>query len=1148
MSIKKENLHFFNKKGNNLNLFYDSVSGLYKGNYVLSENPVSVDLIESEQIIILEKVYSAEYQKFMYVKPTNVDNDAQEILFEIDKTSETEFFTFDITLDDTTYFINKGTNQSVGATYDASFTDVSVAGATYTNIPNSFQINKLQENYSTANIGFSSKVENSFVGKVNMYFKTGATKVQIGELFLFIDTVAEDTRLPLMLETLGHTLNNKDFLIFDSANVNEEDIDFAVVNKKRKELLLEFHNIFPYLGSYKALINIIKYFGYESVTIKEYWKNVKADSENFGKLRPVDIESVLLNSNNTKELSDLFPSKVYSKTNKFGMYYQITEETGEYDVDGLPITKESFEFTIDEILVKLYALKDKLKKYFLPLNSRIIDIIGEALYYTKIELNYWNSVNRVDDVDINIHPTFDVYPRKYGFIEDLRPLQWLGVKISPDLLLDGSANLKVREFTLTNSFFRNKLKIFDSVSGVGFEMIADYKSTNKTNALKLYEGLIKLGAPFDDFYINVDDNKILFVEKENTGAILTSYVEQGAYASSAPVLGFQDYLNGVQPISTYQKAYLQFFFDRDFKLTELDNNEDIPVGYPIILKNTSFDITWSDANLTWNSLDEKRNYNDFNFSSTSGFPTSAYNSGGATGVDPYSGVSWDDFGNANFYELQWYIYKKANSVSPFWSSTIKGSPDDLKEWAVNLPHPGDYTVELTLFDMYGSHSKTTEINHITVEQKNPNFTAWKIKDITDVKWDDLENLTWDEMGSSWDLPFLPNTNTDEAILTWHSTDRVEFYQNLVKQNAVLRSKGDINSKTWNNIGQNITWDDVDHLYWDDLSSTYTKFYIKDLNTGAAGATANIVVKDSVGNALETFNESVLNLTGNTYVDLVQQLSSLDETTYPILSSFIYEYRPIVDYTVATIHQIIAVSKKLEKPKRYFFSSSYINDISKYNTPLNGFGAVGDSGSSFDIYGFNNFYAIGGTGATDQSITIDNMSYTIPSSIQTLSALATDLNTNSPFGEWGFNIVQSYQGATAPSTYNDEKILAFKKTHSSNEINIIKYNKVYGTKYARSITTNATWNSLDILYYQRDVKPFTQIYFNYDISWMPGFKNPKWKITKVGTGEEVFTWLNKYMVYLFTDEGEYNISLELEDTNGNIKTITKNGLIRVKSYK
>ncbi len=62
-------------------------------------------------------------------------------------------------------------------------------------------------------------------------------------------------------------------------------------------------------------------------------------------------------------------------------------------------------------------------------------------------------------------------------------------------------------------------------------------------------------------------------------------------------------------------------------------------------------------------------------------------------------------------------------------------------------------------------------------------------------------------------------------------------------------------------------------------------------------------------------------------------------------------------------------------------------ISPYNTPLNGYGAVGDSGASFDIYGFDNYYGIGGTGATDQSIDIDGMVYTLKSAIETLSDLA-----------------------------------------------------------------------------------------------------------------------------------------------------------------
>ena len=438
--------------------------------------------------------------------------------------------------------------------------------------------------------------------------------------------------------------------------------------------------------------------------------------------------------------------------------------------------------------------------------------------------------------------------------------------------------------------------------------------------------------------------------------------------------------------------------------------------------------------------------------------------------------------------------------------------------------------------MYGSYSKNTEVNYITVEQQNPNFTAWKIMDLTDLTWDDLDNISWDEMNSTWALPFLPNTINDDALITWHGTDRVEFYQNLIKQDAILKSKGDINAFTWKNIGDDTTWEDVDHLYWDELSSTFTKFYITELQDISV---FGVNVKSANGIPLEdiSFNRNVA--IDNVYVDFIDQVYDLDETTYPVLSSFLYEYRPIVEFGATTIHQIVAVSKAFETPNRFYFGGTACI-LSEYNTPLNGFGAIGDSSAGFDIYTTSNIQS-GATGGATASIDIDGMSYNIPNNIITLSSLADDLNTNSPFQDWEFNIVQSYQGGTATQ---DEKILAYAKFYQSGEINTITYSNVYGTKYARSITTNATWNSLDVLYYQRDVKPYTQIYFNYDISNMPGFKNPSWIISKVGTGEVVFTWLNKYMVYLFTEVGEYDISLQLEDTNSNTKTITKNGLIKV----
>lgn len=1131
MSLKIENLNFFNKKGNNLNLFYDQTDSLLKGNYTLCDKPVSVGLIESEQFIILEKAFSQDTNGFAYIKPTCTAADDSEIVFEIDEINENEFFFYDITLDDDrVYYINKEQEQSLQAIYDGSFTDTTIDSKIYTYIPNTYDISKLREDYVTINAGFVSDVQNSFVGKLHVYLKTNVSKEKIGEINLFVDTVEEDTRLPMLLETLGQTINNKDYLIFDKTNVNEDEIDFAVVNKKRKELLLEFHNIFPYLGSYKALINIIKYFGYESLSIKEYWKNVKVDSENFGKYRPVDIESVLLDSNNTEELSDLFPSNIYKKTNNFGMYYQITEETGEYDEDGLPITQEVFDYTIDEILIKLYALKEKLKQYFLPFNSRIIDIVGEALYYTKVELNYWVSFNRIDAVNINIKPTCEVYPSNYGFIEDLRPLEWVGAKIGNDLKLDGSTTLKVREFTLTNSFYDNTLRIYDSVSGVGAEIVALYQSTDETNMRALYDEVLKLGAPFSDYYINLDGNTILFVERKPTSSNILSDVQQGRYAGVAPSLTFNDFFNGSNPVSNYSNAYLGYFFDRDFNIHDIANKEGIPVGYPIVLKNTSFDITWDDAQVTWNSLDEQNHYKAFNFSTDTNFPTAQYNNGN----DQTSGVTWDNFGDSNFYELEWHIYKEADANSPYWSDIYKDTPRLAKEWAVILPYAGTYTVELTLYDLYGSYSRTTKHDSITVEQKNPDFTTWKVKDLFDIKWDDLD-MTWDEMGAVWDLPFLPNTEWEHAHLPWYSIDRIEFYQNLVKQNAVYKSKFDVNGQTWRNISDDITWEEFEHTFWDEMSPTFTKFYINDLTGSTFGATAY----DEFGNVLDSISFNRNGVIPNIYVDFIDQVYDIGATAHPVFSTFVYEHRITTNYPGADKNEIVAVSKEFEKPSRFYFKGTNCT-TSDFNTILNGYGVLGDSPASFDIYSTTNIDTP--SGATG-SIEIDGIDFEIPGTIVTLQDLNTLLNEGSPFFDWEFNIVQAYAGATA-GPYLDKFILASKKFHQANDEIVIKYNNVYGTKYARSITTNATWNSLDILYYQTDVKPMSQLYFTYDISQMPGFTDPTWKITNAKTNELVFEWNNKYMVYLFTDEGEYTVSLELKDTNGNTKTVTKNGIVRV----
>ena len=48
--------------------------------------------------------------------------------------------------------------------------------------------------------------------------------------------------------------------------------------------MLEGHNIYPYIGGYKAIIKRIKFFGYDNLNIVEYWRNINEYDSEFGKI------------------------------------------------------------------------------------------------------------------------------------------------------------------------------------------------------------------------------------------------------------------------------------------------------------------------------------------------------------------------------------------------------------------------------------------------------------------------------------------------------------------------------------------------------------------------------------------------------------------------------------------------------------------------------------------------------------------------------------------------------------------------------------------------------------------------------------------------------------------------------------------------
>ena len=247
----------------------------------------------------------------------------------------------------------------------------------------------------------------------------------VAQITVYGEATGEDERLATLLSNLGSTLNPQDQFLFKSHDINELAPDWILLNQKRKELLLELGNIKPFVGTYKALLNAIKFFGYNNLTLKEYWLVVDDRSPMFGRLKAFEVPDSTKGSYVSNKLKGIqLPSSTYKKTSRFGLFYKLNTTTSQTDEWDLPIVDEVFDFTPEEVLIKLYGLKSKLQREYLPLQAKIIDIIGEADFYNVFNLNIWNNQNPIQVTSAGIKPRFEI-EQDLAYIEDLTKVSTL---------------------------------------------------------------------------------------------------------------------------------------------------------------------------------------------------------------------------------------------------------------------------------------------------------------------------------------------------------------------------------------------------------------------------------------------------------------------------------------------------------------------------------------------------------------------------------------------------------------------------------------------------------------------------------------------------------------------------------------------------
>lgn len=639
-----QNLEFYDQRGVKQASTFDISKGFHTFELVLDE--VSVGLFSTQQIHIFERcINKVDNQQFLSNPRTTED---QQFKFKFKTEYYKNFFLYKIDFDTTSksYYVSTVTkepnkidlkveeNSNGSQTVLNSFefplkattevesenlvTDDSKSFINDNDVRIILEYNNSVDT-TTLNIGFLADREKEYTEVLELYLLEGDTETKVAEISLFSSAIAEDERLNTILTNFGQTLTIDDAIVFRDSDVQEDLPNHKILNNKKKEMILEFSNIIPYIGSYKGLINALKYYGYSDLRLKEWWLNFNFTD---AKLFQEEIDTTTFKQSQTGKFNPNL-----KKTGKFSLVYDITKPTGEVDEFGIPETEEVFMFTPEEVLLKLFGLKQLLKNKFLPLGTRIVDITGEGVYFSRVSTQTWTGqlqtfeVNKLDyDVYISVNDTIifidnidtSTYSNTFPYSKDVKLSDMANVSISNlatfhldsfeafGNLYDSPNRKGYAEVTLTNETFKMAWEDINS----SWENLpnGNLSSWNTVSSYPFYEieWEIYNNNPEVPFYLskkgNIESLNTITFNTNATGyydvvvklkdLYTNTFVKryENMFSVELPNPKFGVVYNSIEQIEDWNGTY-------DWDTTAEWGDRTIP------------QVTWDDAEVTWDSLD-----------------------------------------------------------------------------------------------------------------------------------------------------------------------------------------------------------------------------------------------------------------------------------------------------------------------------------------------------------------------------------------------------------------------------------------------------------------------------------------------------------------------------------------------------------------
>ncbi len=346
------------------------------------QDKVSSKFIAANTILVLEEQYSND-NNTTYNKPYISSNNQYSLVFQPELQSELKIIS-----NDSVYNIEYKSE----AAFSLADAEVSTTYVT----PFSFSI------------GFCAETEGAYQNLLGIYVRSlDNTDIAFfaGVISIKSEVEAEDERFRTLLGNFGIPDPISYSNLFAKQDFAEEGLDYKLINEKSKELFINYSDIFSYVGTYKALINAVKYLGYYDIVFKEWYTLLDINDHE------TDIAVQAYDTNTGEYLKSKLAQygvsiedfQRYNKINKLSMIYHLNEEIDTYEYidqtwtifeDGkykpefkytklseVPLTRPIYEYRNEEILAKLLSVKNWLEENIIGVGAYISDITGEGVYF-----------------------------------------------------------------------------------------------------------------------------------------------------------------------------------------------------------------------------------------------------------------------------------------------------------------------------------------------------------------------------------------------------------------------------------------------------------------------------------------------------------------------------------------------------------------------------------------------------------------------------------------------------------------------------------------------------------------------------------------------------------------------------------------------